>query len=75
MYTGIVETGSLNGFKFVLFAFEVVSNSGAVSPMILATPNEINALLGAGLILFIMTLFVNLAANYIVKRSQRERLV
>jgi phosphate transport system permease protein len=39
-----------------------------------ATPNEINALLGAGLILFIMTLFVNLVANYIVKRSQREKL-
>ena len=53
---------------------------GAIASMIVAkfgeaTPNEINALLGAGLILFIMTLFVNLAANYIVKRSQRERLV
>jgi phosphate transport system permease protein len=53
---------------------------GAIASMIVAkfgeaTPNEIDALLGAGLILFIMTLFVNLAANYIVKRSQRERLV
>lgn len=53
---------------------------GAIASMIVAkfgeaTPNEINALLGAGLILFIMTLFVNLAANYIVKRSQREKLI
>jgi phosphate transport system permease protein len=39
-----------------------------------ATPNEINALLGAGLVLFIMTLIVNLIANAIVKRSTRERL-
>jgi phosphate transport system permease protein len=40
-----------------------------------ATPEEIQALLGAGLVLFILTLIVNLIANWIVARSARERLV
>jgi phosphate transport system permease protein len=40
-----------------------------------ATPEEIQALLGAGLVLFILTLVVNLIANWIVARSARERLV
>jgi phosphate transport system permease protein len=40
-----------------------------------ATPDEIQALLGAGLVLFLLTLVVNLIANWIVARSARERLV
>ena len=40
-----------------------------------ATPDEIQALLGAGLVLFLLTLIVNLIANWIVARSSRERLV
>jgi phosphate transport system permease protein len=40
-----------------------------------ATPEEIQALLGAGLVLFLLTLVVNLIANWIVARSARERLV
>ena len=58
MYTGIVETGSLNGFKFVLFAFEVVRSSGAVSPMILATPRTtavINPVFAVGKTMRIVT--------------------
>jgi phosphate transport system permease protein len=53
---------------------------GSVASMIIAkfgeaTPEEIQALLGAGLVLFILTLVVNLIANWIVARSARERLV
>ena len=53
---------------------------GSVASMIIAkfgeaTPEEIQALLGAGLVLFILTLIVNLIANWIVARSARERLV
>jgi phosphate transport system permease protein len=40
-----------------------------------ATPDEIQALLGAGLVLFLLTLVVNLIAKWIVARSARERLV
>jgi phosphate transport system permease protein len=40
-----------------------------------ATTEEIQALLGAGLVLFVLTLIVNLIANWIVARSARERLV
>jgi phosphate transport system permease protein len=57
----------------------LLPEGGAIASMIVAkfgeaTPNEINALLGAGLILFVMTLIVNLIANAIVKRSTREKL-
>ena len=38
MYTGIVETASTNGFKFVPLVFDVVNSNGAVSPITLATP-------------------------------------
>ena len=38
-----------------------------------ATPDEIRALLGAGLVLFVMTLIVNLIANWIVARSVRTK--
>jgi phosphate transport system permease protein len=53
---------------------------GSVASMIVAkfgeaTPEEIQALLGAGLVLFVLTLIVNLIANWIVARSARERLV
>jgi phosphate transport system permease protein len=53
---------------------------GSVASMIIAkfgeaTPEEIQALLGAGLVLFLLTLVVNLIANWIVARSARERLV
>ena len=52
---------------------------GAIASMIIAkfgeaTPDEIRALLGAGLVLFVMTLIVNLIANWIVARSMRERI-
>jgi phosphate transport system permease protein len=57
----------------------LLPEGGAIASMIVAkfgeaTPIEINALLGAGLILFVMTLIVNLIANAIVKRSTREKL-
>jgi len=57
----------------------LLPEGGAIASMIVAkfgeaTPNEINALLGAGLVLFVMTLIVNLIANAIVKRSTREKL-
>ena len=57
----------------------LLPEGGAIASMIVArfgeaTPNEINALLGAGLVLFVMTLIVNLVANAIVKRSTREKL-
>jgi phosphate transport system permease protein len=53
---------------------------GAVASLIVAkfgdaTPDEIRALLGAGLVLFIMTLIVNLIANWIVARSVRTKIV
>ncbi len=52
---------------------------GSVASMIIAkfgdaTPDEIQALLGAGLVLFLLTLIVNLIANWIVARSSRERM-
>lgn len=53
---------------------------GAIASLIVAKfgeaqPDEIRALLGAGLVLFIMTLFVNMIANAIVSRYAAERLV
>jgi phosphate transport system permease protein len=53
---------------------------GSVASMIIAkfgeaTTEEIQALLGAGLVLFVLTLIINLIANWIVARSARERLV
>jgi phosphate transport system permease protein len=53
---------------------------GAVASLIVskfgdAYPDEIRALLGAGLVLFILTLIVNMIANAIVARYTQERLV
>ena len=60
--------------------FQILNpQGGAIASMIVAkfgeaTPDEIRALLGAGLILFLMTLVVNLIANWIVARSVREKI-
>jgi phosphate transport system permease protein len=53
---------------------------GAVASLIVAKfgdayPDEVRALLGAGLVLFILTLIVNMIANAIVARYTQERLV
>ena len=53
---------------------------GSVASMIIAkfgeaTPDEIQALLGAGLVLFLLTLVVNLIANWIVARSTKGEYV
>jgi phosphate transport system permease protein len=54
------------------------SAGGNIASMILlkfgeASPQEIKALMAAGLVLFLMTLLVNSAANYIVNRSKSGR--
>lgn len=53
---------------------------GAVASLIVAKfgdayPDEVRALLGAGLVLFILTLIVNMIANAIVAKYTQERLV
>ena len=37
-----------------------------------ATPEELNALMAAGVVLFVMTLIVNMIATSIVQRSERR---
>ncbi len=52
------------------------SAGGSVASMIVnkfgeATPNEVQGLMAAGLVLFLLTLVVNLAANFVVRRTSR----
>ncbi len=52
------------------------SAGGSVASMIVnkfgeATSNEVQGLMAAGLVLFILTLLVNLAANFIVRRTNK----
>lgn len=55
----------------------LLSAGGSVASMIVnkfgeADPVELQALMGAGFVLFMLTLLVNFMANYIINRSARE---
>jgi phosphate transport system permease protein len=55
----------------------LLSAGGSVASMIVnkfgeATPEELKALMAAGLVLFLVTLLINFLANFIINRTVRE---